>query len=190
MNLNKQFLKKAGINFLAVNKKIYFMGDVKNLSNNEATEKIKELAEEIDTCMFCTYKDGNLISRPMSTQKADEEGNLWFLSDKDSDKNKEIALNNNVELLYGQGHDKYLALHGKASISTNKEKIKELWQPIAKVWFTEGVDDPRISVIKVSYDDGYYWDSKHGKMVQMAKMAAAFVSGKTMDDGIEGKLSK
>ena len=28
------------------------------------------------------------------------------------------------------------------------------------VWFTEGVRDPRITVIKVTPEDGYYWDTK------------------------------
>lgn len=58
-----------------------------------------------------------------------------------------------------------------------------------KVWFTKGTDDPAISVIKVKAGDGYYWDTKYGKMVKMLKMAAALVMGKTMDDGIEGMLS-
>ncbi len=165
------------------------MGDIKNLSKGEAAEKIKSLAEEIKTCMFCTYSNGKLKARPMSTQTVDENGDLWFLSDKNSDKNKEIVADSKVELLYAQGTDKFLAIHGKASITTDKEKIKELWNPIAKIWFTEGEDDPRITVIKVNFTDGYYWNNKHGKMVDMAKMAIAFISGTTMDDGIEGELS-
>ncbi len=45
----------------------------------------------------------------------------------------------------------------------DKEKIEELWTPLAKAWFTEGINDPRISVIKVVPDNGFYWDNKHGK---------------------------
>ena len=166
------------------------MGDTKNLSHTDAAKKIKELAVEIQTCMFCTYHGSKLESRPMSTQQVDAEGNIWFLSDKNSKKNKAIATNHSVELFYSQGHDKYLSIHGKATISYDKEKIKELWAPVAKIWFTDGVDDPNISVIKVSFSDGYYWDNKHGKMAELATMAVAFVTGKTMDDGIEGKLKK
>jgi general stress protein 26 len=166
------------------------MGDTKNLSGTEAAKKIKEFAKEIDTCMFCTYDGDKLISRPMSSQKVDEQGNIWFLSDKNSEKNKELAVNDKVELLYGQGHDKYLAIKGNASILFDREKIKELWDPIAKIWFKDGVDDQAISVIKVAFTEGYYWDVKHGKMVELAKMATSLVTGKTMDDGIEGKLNK
>jgi len=166
------------------------MGDVKDLSSSEAISKIQELVNEIKTCMFCTYKGDRLESRPMSTQNVDDEGNIWFLSDKNSAKNKAIHVDSEVELLYLQGTDKFISLHGTATISQDKEKIKELWTPIAKIWFTEGVGDPAISVIKVAFDDGYYWDTKHGKMVEMAKMAAALLTGTTMDDGIEGMLSR
>jgi len=54
-------------------------------------------------------------------------------------------------------------LHGKASISRDKEKIKQLWEPVVKTWFTEGVDDPRITVIRVTPNEGYYWTTKHAK---------------------------
>jgi general stress protein 26 len=164
------------------------MGDKKNLTGTDAAAKIKELAKEIDTCMFCTYDGDKLISRPMSSQHVDEQGNIWFLSDKNSEKNRELAANDKVELLYGQGHDKYLAIKGNATISFDREKIKELWDPIAKIWFKDGVDDDAISVIKVAFKEGYYWDVKHNKMVEFTKMATSLVTGKTMDDGIEGTL--
>jgi general stress protein 26 len=166
------------------------MGDTKNLTGAEAAAKIKELAEEINTCMFCNYVGGKLISRPMSSTQADAQGNIWFLSDKNSAKNHELAIHDEVELLYSQGQAKFLSLHGRATITFDKEKIKELWTPAAKIWFTEGVDDPRVSAIKVTVSDGYYWDTKHGKAIEIAIMAAAFISGKTMDDGIEGTLTK
>jgi general stress protein 26 len=165
------------------------MGDRKDLTGKEALLKMKELAEEIKICMFCTHPKGELEARPMTAQQVDEQGNVWFLSDKDSTKNFDLEANSHVDLLFGQGQAKFLSLHGEASVLYDKEKIKELWTPIAKIWFTEGVDDPRISVIKLSVKNGYYWDTKHGKAVETAIMIAAFISGKTMDDGIEGKLT-
>jgi general stress protein 26 len=165
------------------------MGDVKNLQGNEAAEKVKELAEVIKTCIFCTYDGDILESRPMSTRQADDEGNLWFLSDKNDVKIRQIERNSKVEVLFAEGESKFMAIHGTATILYDKEKIKELWAPIAKIWFKDGVDDPNIAIIKVQRTGGYYWDTKHGKMVELAIMAAALASGKTMDDGIEGKLS-
>jgi hypothetical protein len=57
-----------------------------------------------------------------------------------------------------------------------------------KVWFTEGKDDPRITVLKVEPQEGYYWDTKHGNAVAAVKMMIGAAVGKTLDDSIEGQL--
>ena len=54
---------------------------------------------------------------------------------------------------------------------------------------TGGVDDPNLSIIKVTQNDGYYRNNKNGKMVAFAKMTAALLTGITKDDGIEGNLN-
>lgn len=163
----------------------------KDLQGNEAAEKIKDLANK-NTCFFCTgIETGKEITvRPMAVQKVDDQGNLWFLSANDSHKNKDIGRDPKVQLLFqGSSHSDFLTIYGKATISTDKALIKELWEPLAKAWFTEGVDDPRITVIKVSADSGYYWDNKHGDAIALLKIAAGAIMGKTMDDSIEGNLN-
>jgi len=163
----------------------------KDLHGLEAGKKIKELAGKNDTCFFCTgIATGKPITvRPMSVQKMDEDGNFWFLSANDSHKNQDIQSDHNVQLLFqGSGHSDFLSIYGAATISTNKELIKELWEPLLKTWFTEGVDDPRITVIKVETKEGYYWDNKHGDAIALVKMAAGAIMGKTLDDSIEGQL--
>lgn len=163
----------------------------KDLQGTEAGKKIKALATKSETCFFCTsITTGKPFEvRPMSAQKIDENGNFWFLSSNDSFKNEQIEKDPNVQLLFqGSPHSDFLNINGRASISTDKELIKELWQPILKTWFTEGVDDARITVIKVETIDGYYWDNKHGNAIALIKMAAGAVLGKTLDDSIEGGL--
>ena len=123
----------------------------KDLQGNEAAEKIKDLANK-NTCFFCTgIETGKEITvRPMAVQKVDDQGNLWFLSANDSHKNKDIGRDPKVQLLFQvSSHSDFLPLSGTAPISTDKALIKELWEPLTKAWFTEGVDDPRITVIKV-----------------------------------------
>jgi len=164
----------------------------KDLSGNEAIKKIKTLVEKADTCFFCTSvglgESGS--ARPMGVLNTDDNGTLWFLSPKDSDKNKEIASNPKVHLYFmGSPHADFLHLEGTARISDDKAKIRELWQPTLKTWFTEGEDDPRISVIKVTPSEGYYWDTKHGNMVAGIKILIGAAIGKTLDDSIQGKIN-
>lgn len=163
----------------------------KDLQNEEAKKKIKQLTDKAKTCFFCTdIKAGKpFATRPMSVQKLDDEGNFWFLSANDSHKNYELNSDSMVQLLFqGSSYEDFLNIYGKATVSQDKEKIKELWEPVLKTWFTEGIDDPRISVIKVTPEEGYYWDTKHGMAVAIIKRLAGAVMGKTLDDSIEGKL--
>jgi len=166
------------------------MGDVKNLYDKDAVEKIKELVKSADICLFTTdLATVPLVTRPMSTQLVDDEGVLWFLSERASAKNTEIASDKRVQLFYfNKSNAEYLSIFGEAEILYDKQKVKELWTPIAKAWFTEGEDDPAISIIKVKAIEAHYWDTKHNKMVAMLKILAGAVIGKTMDDGVEGKM--
>jgi general stress protein 26 len=163
-----------------------------DLQGQEAVKKIKEMVDQAQTCFFCSavVTGESNGDRPMNVQDVDDEGNLWFLSARDSRKNQELAIDPSVRLYFqGSKHSDFMQLNGMATISTDREKIKELWSPIAKTWFTEGVDDPRISVIKVAPTQGYYWDTKHGLAVAGVKMLIGAVIKKTMDDGIQGKLT-
>ena len=163
----------------------------KNLWGDEAVKKIQELAGQAHSCFFCTdIQEGKPFStRPMTPQKIDESGHLWFLSPVDSHKNEEVKQDAFVQLLFqGSHYSDFMSLYGKATVSRDKEKIKELWDPTIKTWFTEGVDDPRISVIKVVPEEGYYWDTKHGMIVAFTKQMIGAAIGQTIDDSIEGTL--
>ncbi|MFC6101137.1 pyridoxamine 5'-phosphate oxidase family protein [Olivibacter domesticus] len=166
--------------------------NIKNLAGDEAIKKVKELVEIAEACFFCTdlNKVGVPLSiRPMSVQKVDDEGNLWFLSAKDSHKNEELSNDPFVHLLFqGSRYSDFLNIYGLASVSDDKKKIDELWVPILKTWFTEGKDDPRITVIKVEPTEAYYWDNKHGNAIAFAKQSIGSIFGKTIDDSVEGKL--
>lgn len=162
-----------------------------NLQDAAAFKKIKEMAEKASTCFFCTnINTGKAFStRPMAVLKVNE-GELLFLSANDSRKNMELQDDPYVQLLFqASSHSDFLNIYGTATVTEDKEKIKELWSPILKTWFTEGIDDPRISVIRVQPQKGYYWDTKHNKMIALIKMATGAILGKTMDDSIEGHLN-
>jgi len=162
-----------------------------NLSGDDAIAKIRELVEKAKTCFFCTtVSDGSAVGRPMNVRTVDDDGNLWFLSANDSHKNMELEREPTVQLYFqGSPHSDFMQLNGYATISTDKAKIEELWEPMIRTWFTEGVDDPRITVIKVSPVDGYYWDTKHGTAIAGIKMMIGAVIRKTLDDSVEGTLS-
>jgi general stress protein 26 len=60
---------------------------------------------------------------------------------------------------------------GRAAISNDRQKIKELWSTWAKAWW----DDPSIRVLKITPKDAQYWDSP-STVASYIKMFAAAVS--------------
>ena len=167
------------------------MGDVQNLTANDAVEKIREIAKDANICMFLTnLKKLPLDSRPMATQEVDDDGNIWFMSSKGSNKHVDINKDDRVQLFYSHtGNYEYLSVFGRAEIVNDRNKIEELWTPMAKTWFEEGKDDPDIELIKVIPEDAYYWDTKNSKMVSLIKFAMGSIGITPKDDGgIEGNL--
>lgn len=163
-----------------------------DLTGEEGVRKMKTLADKAGTCFFCTQIRTNqqFSTRPMSFQKLDEDGTFWFLSASDSKKNLEIETDSAVQLLFqGSSYSDFLNVYGEATINRDKAIIKDLWNPILKTWFTEGVDDPRITVIKVVPVEAYYWDTKHPQVVGLIKRAVGAAMGKTLDDSIEGTIT-
>lgn len=165
---------------------------VENLSHKKAIEKLKELSESARICMFCTnLTELPMNSRPMSLQECDQEGNLWFISSAESNKNFEIEEENKVQLYFmNNGNAEYLSIYGKAFIYKDKNTIEEKWSSLANAWFEEGKEDPNVTIIRVTPEETYYWDTKAGKFITMLSFIGAAVTGKTTDnsDGIEGNL--
>ena len=163
-----------------------------DLTGKKAVERIRDVVKQTESCFFCTAVSagGSGATRPMSVQEVDDDGTLWFLSASDSHKNRELEKDSAVRLFFqGSEHAGFLTLTGTATVSRDRKRIKDLWKSVLKVWFTEGENDPRITVIGVRPTGGYYWDNKHGSAVAGIKMLVGAAIGKTLDDSIEGELA-
>lgn len=166
------------------------MSDLKNLSDQKAIAKLKELAEDIGICLFCTELTQLPIhSRPMGVAEVDVSGNLWFISSRSSNKNFEIKHDNRVQLFFSKASDNhFLSVYGTAEIYTEKQKIEAVWKPIAKAFFEEGKDDPDVTVICVAPEEAYYWESKDGKLVSLLKIGVSALTGIRSDGSVEGNI--
>lgn len=167
------------------------MSNTENLKSTEAIEKLKSLVDDIRVCLFCTdlKTDDGATCRPMTAMKVCDQGNIWFFSEKNSDKNKAITADKEVQLFFSHpGISSYMVVNGKAEIILDKVIIKELWTPATAIWFKEGENDPNISVIKVTPKNAYYWDTDDGRMISFLKMAASIATGTNLISGNQGAL--
>lgn len=160
-----------------------------NLYNEDAKKKISKLAKDIDFAMMATNLKATPLSViPMSTKKVDEDGNIWFLSGKDSDHNKDIEKNGETQLIYSDpGSMEFLSVYGEASITTEKLIIKELYSKADDTWF-DGINDPNITAIKFKPSEAFYWDTDSNKLVSLFKIGKGAITGEKQDVGESGRL--
>jgi general stress protein 26 len=160
-------------------------------TRKEAIEKLNDLIEAIDFAMLTTVDiDGVLRSRPMSTQEAEFDGTLWFFTSDNTHKIEEIERDKRVNASYAKPEDNvYVSVSGTASISRDRQKMEELWNPILKAWFPEGLDDPHICLLKVDVEQAEYWDSPSSTLVQIVGFVKALVTGQRADGGENEKIN-
>ena len=167
------------------------MTEQKHLSGAEGIAKIGALIKDIRIAMMTTAAgDGSFDSRPMATQKTEFDGTVWFLTRQESGKVHELADDSHVSLLYADTSDsKYVSAKGRASISKDRAKIHELWNPMYKAWFPEGEDDPSIAVLRVEISEAQYWEASSSKLVRGIKYVAAAATGGKVDLGEMGTVT-
>lgn len=116
----------------------------------------------------------------MGTQQIDLiDGVLWFFTSSESPKAEEILHRKQVNLSYASVEkQRYVSVSGQAYLVRDRAKAKELWNPAAKLWFPDGVDDPTLILLRVDVVAAEYWDSPSSKMVQLYGMAKSALTGK------------
>jgi general stress protein 26 len=143
------------------------------------TKKLFELIRETKMCMLTTAdRDGTLRSRPMASQSDYPDSNLYFFTDRHSGKVEEIRDNASVSLSYEEPKkNTYISVSGRASLVQDKELMKKFWSPLYRAWFPEGLEDPRVSMLKVTIEKAEYWDSPSSTAVQLIGAAKAMLTG-------------
>jgi general stress protein 26 len=160
-------------------------------NHNDDIKKLAKLIHGIDICMMTTMaEDGSLRSRPMSTQKDEFNGQLWFFTDADAGKVFEIQRDRHVNLSYADpSSSRYVSVSGRAVLVRDKAKIKELWTPPLKAWFPDGVDDPKIALLRVDVEQAEYWDTPGGAVVHLIGFVKATLTGDRYEPGEHAKVN-
>ena len=100
-------------------------------------DKFYGLIEEIEIAMMTTRRpDGHLESRAMANQKRASGADLWFVTAEGSGKLRDVAHDPHINLAYYDADSyEWVSASGIASVSRDRAKIQELYEPDWKVWF-------------------------------------------------------
>jgi general stress protein 26 len=148
--------------------------------------KLYELIDEVEIAMMTTRRaDGHLRSRPMATQKAAAGADLWFVAREGAGKLAEIAADPHVNLAYYKNSNtEWVSVSGEATLSKDRDKIRELYAPDWSIWFgKEGdprhgtPDDPRMVLIGVTIHAAEFLTIDAPRPVLLFELAKGWLTG-------------
>lgn len=159
--------------------------------NFESIQKLEKLIDGIQVAMLTSLDSrGHPHTRPMATLPAQGNGTLCFFTREHSAKVAETAQDHSVTVSYADSDkNRYVCLTGCANVTPDKDKMKELWNPLFKAWFPEGLDDPELALMKVDVESAEYWDSPSSTMVKVVGFAKAILTGKPYEGVNHGTLN-
>jgi len=167
------------------------LGNMKE-NKSQQLEKFVEMVKDVRICMFITNEkdDENISGRPMAISKIEDDGTMWFFTKASSTKSDEIEMSKKVSIaIANESSQNYLMVHGAAILVNDKNKMEELWNSIMTAWFPLGLEDPDMTLIKVTPTEVNYWDSNSSKMVVLFNMLKAIVTGKEYSEGEHGTIN-
>jgi general stress protein 26 len=131
-------------------------------------EKLKHLISNIEVAMMTTIEGvGYMKSRPMYLSKLDFDGTLWFFTNDTKHLVDEIEHSHIVNLTFANSDTQtFVSLLGQVDVIKDESLFRELWDPMLRAWFPEGLKDPHLAVLRVTPVEAEYWDASDSKMVR------------------------
>lgn len=156
-------------------------------TRQQEIESLAKLMKKIDVAMLATVgKGGYLVSRPLSTQTAQFDGErIWFMTEADSPKVAEIKRNGKVNVAYAsKDASTYISATGDAVVRRDQALIDAFWNDAMKAFFPKGKEDPNLTLIEVNVRTIEYWD---GPGTWLGKAATFLVARITGNDDVMGE---
>ena len=119
--------------------------------------------------------EGKLVSHPMTIQEVNDDGDVWLFIDLTSDHAEALRTGPAVNLAV-TGSGSWLSVSGTAELVHDRERTEQLWDGSVEAYF-DGVDDPRLGLLRVSGDSAQLWGVPGGAPAVLASMVKAKVTG-------------
>lgn len=163
----------------------------------QKTAELTQLGERLEgmrsTMLTMQDAQGHLSSQPMTVLEMDSEGDLWMLISKSGQTARQApaleGLSTVCLAFSDESSSTYVSVTANASVQNDRQRKEDLWSPMARPWFPEGVDDPDLAVLRLQPVKAEIWDGSDSSVVRFVAMASSVVMGKPVGAGDHKKLS-
>lgn len=126
--------------------------------------------------------------RPMAHTAKAEDKALWFITAEGTDIDEAAMKGAEAHYVMACGHSQiYAAVKGSLSIETDKDKLDEIWSPMAAVWFEDGRQDDDVRLVRFALESADIWLTDGGAKA-LFEVAKSQVTGETPDMGEQGRV--
>ena len=162
------------------------------MTTSKKIDELYDLIRGIETAMFTTRRpNGQLVSRPMATQDRISGADLWFVTDGETHKLDELAVDSHVNLAYFNIKSReWVSVSGVAHVSRNRNRIRQLYKEDWKAYFGDeggdrdgGPNDPRIALIMVEAESATYMKVNKPRPVVLFEVLKGMMTGSRVDIG-------
>ena len=140
--------------------------------------RVWDIIEGNSIGMLTTQFSEGLRARPLDARPDRCAGAIFFVTDVRGHKDDEIAARPEVCFIVTVPKDNvYLSITGRASVSRDPAKTKEIWKKTDDVWWKGGPDDPNARVLTIEPLTAELWDGPSNSLVAAFEFAKARLTG-------------
>lgn len=155
------------------------------MESEATTEELRQkawskLSEQRFVQLTTSDGRGQLVGRPMTLQQSDD-GHLWFFASRSSNVAEAVQRDPRVNVCCMDPQDNfYLSISGTAQLVDDAERKLEMWSPVVRAWFPQGVNDPDLVLVRVGITHAEVWNSDDNRMQKFFSVAKAALTGAPM----------
>ena len=149
-----------------------------------------DIIEKARIGMLTTQFAGGLRARPLEARVDRDAGIIWFVTDVRGAKDDEINADQEIGLVFiDEDSRAYLSITGRASVTRDTAKAKEIWKKTDDIWLQGGPDDPNVRVLRVEPNTAELWDGPSSAAGAEFEFAKARLTGEKLNFGENRKVT-
>jgi general stress protein 26 len=147
------------------------------MAREEDFDRIWAIIERVGVCMLTTRGTMGLHARPVEARPDRISGVIWFLTDLCSNKEHEIAADDEIGLVFiDRDENLYLSITASAEGLRDRAVAAAIWRTPDNMWW-DGPDDPNVGLLRVAPRTAELWDGPSSKAVVLFEFLKSQIAG-------------
>ncbi len=133
-----------------------------DLDRREAEQRLWDAIDDTRIGMLGLHEPGQHM-QPMTAFCEPETNSIWFFTRRTTDLARDAAGGRQAMFcLISKDRKLYACVGGRLQPSHDPERIERHWNPVVASWFSDGKDDPELTLLRLDADDAQIWLNEAG----------------------------